>query len=96
MPERQAAFRVGNVVEEWPDMAAGLAARRFDLDDVGAEVAEQLAAELALFVGQFQDRKPGQWTARRSLEHVFHVRKARPLGGPERAVIEAGAQFIVA
>ena len=55
VPERQAALRVRDVVEERPDMAAALAAGRFDLDHIGAEVAEQLAAELALFVRELQD-----------------------------------------
>ena len=46
---------MGDVVEEWPDIAARLAAGRFDLDDIGGKVAEQLAAELAGFIRQFQD-----------------------------------------
>ena len=41
-----------DVVEERPDMAVGLAARGFDLDHVGAEIAEKLAAELARFIGE--------------------------------------------
>ena len=52
-----------NVIEKGSNMAASLAARRFDLDHIGPEVAEQLAAELAFFVCQFQDSQPrkGPW-----------------------------------
>jgi hypothetical protein len=46
---------VGDVVEEWPDAPAGLAARGFDLDYIGPEVAEKLAAELALLIRELQD-----------------------------------------
>ena len=60
VPERQTALRVRDVVEEWPDMAAWLAAGRFDLDHIGAEIAEQLAAELALFIGELQDSQACQ------------------------------------
>ena len=49
-----------DVVEEWPDMAAALAAGRFDLDHIGPEVAEQLAAELARFVRKLQDSQACQ------------------------------------
>src|SRR6202022_76954 len=45
----------GDVVEKRPDVAARLAAGRFDLDHVGPEIGEQFAAELALFIGEFQD-----------------------------------------
>ena len=41
-------------------LAAGLAAGGFDLDHIGAEIAEELAAELALFVCQFEDPETGQ------------------------------------
>src|SRR3954452_11925541 len=47
VPEGQAALGVGDVVEKRPDMTAGLAPRRLDLDHIGPEIAEQLAAELA-------------------------------------------------
>ena len=36
-------------------MAARLAARRLDLDDIGPEIAKQLAAELPGFVREFED-----------------------------------------
>ena len=55
VPERQAAVRVGSVVEEWANAAVALAAGRFDLDHISAEVAEQLAAELAGFIRELQD-----------------------------------------
>jgi hypothetical protein len=45
---------VGDAVEEWPDVPAGLATGGFDLD-IGREIAEQLAAELALFIRELQD-----------------------------------------
>ena len=41
-------------------MTVGLATRRFDLDHVGTEIAEQLAAELALLVGELQNSQPCQ------------------------------------
>ena len=60
VPEGQAALRVRDVVEEWPDMAAALAAGGFDLDHIGPEVAEQLAAELAGFIRELQDSQACQ------------------------------------
>ena len=60
VPEGQAALRMGDVVEEWPDTAAALAAGRFDLDHIGPEVAEKLAAELALFIRELQDSQACQ------------------------------------
>ena len=81
-------------------MAAGFAARRLDLDDIGPEIAEQLAAELAGFVREFEDpqtRKAAPESAgRRSPEHFLHVRESFPLCRPERAVVEAGAQLVMA
>jgi hypothetical protein len=53
---------VGDVVEKRPDTAARLAAGRLDLDDVGSEITEQLAAELAGFVGELQHSQAGQRT----------------------------------
>ena len=41
---------MGDVVEERPDLAVGLAAGGFDLDHVGPEIAEELAAELSGFI----------------------------------------------
>jgi len=46
---------VGDVVEEWTDMAARLTAGRFDLDHIGPEVAEKLAAELASLIRELED-----------------------------------------
>jgi broad specificity phosphatase PhoE len=51
---------VGDVVEEWPDMTAGLAAGRFDFDHVGPEIAEELAAELTRFIRELQDSEARQ------------------------------------
>jgi hypothetical protein len=51
---------VWDVVEKWPESPAPLAAGRLDLEDVGAEVAEQLAAELAGFVGELEDTQACQ------------------------------------
>ena len=81
VPERQAAVRMRDVVEKRPDMPAALAAGGFDLDHVGPKVAEQLAAELALFIGEFQDpqARPAGPVARSS-EHLLLIGKARPLG----------------
>jgi hypothetical protein len=50
---------VGDVVEKRPDPAAGLAAGRLDLDHIGAEIAEELAAELPLFIREFEDPETG-------------------------------------
>src|SRR5580692_7859643 len=80
IPERQAALPVRDVVEEWPDLAAGFAAGRFDLDHIGSEIAEQLAAELAGLVRQFQHSQPcqrarqrlgiGPWGGHRSISSM--------------------------
>jgi hypothetical protein len=53
MPERKATVRVGDVFVKWAYRAGVLPSSRFDLDNVGAQVSHQLAAKLALFVGQF-------------------------------------------
>src|SRR5438270_5939754 len=65
IPERQAAFRVRNIVQERPGAPARLAARRLDLNDVGAEIAKQLAAELAGLVGQLQQAETRQRAGQR-------------------------------
>jgi hypothetical protein len=46
-------------------MAAGLAIRRFDLDHIGPEIAEKLAAELAGFIRKLQDSEACQRTRQR-------------------------------
>jgi hypothetical protein len=51
---------VGDVVEERPDVAVGLAARGFDLDHIGPEIAEELAAELARFIRELEDSEARQ------------------------------------
>ncbi len=51
---------MGDVVEKWPDAPAALAAGRLDLDYIGPEIAEQLAAEMADFVREFEDPKASQ------------------------------------
>jgi hypothetical protein len=45
---------VGYVVEEWSDATGGLAAGGLNLDHIGPEIAQKLAAELALLIGEFQ------------------------------------------
>ena len=49
-----------NVVEERPNLPALLPAGRFDLDHIGPEIAQQLAAELALFIRQFEHSQSRQ------------------------------------
>jgi hypothetical protein len=49
-----------DVVEERPDPAVGLATGGFDLDHIGPEIAEKLAAELAGFIREFQDSQACQ------------------------------------
>ena len=57
-----------------PDLTRGLAARRLDFEHICASSGQQLAAELSLFICEFQDfdikqksihtaapRKEGQW-----------------------------------
>jgi hypothetical protein len=58
-----------DVVGKRPDASARLAARRLDLDDVGAEITQQLAAKLTGLVGQLQDAEAGQRARRQSLGH---------------------------
>ena len=53
-----------DVVEEWPDMPIALATGWFDLDHVRPEVAQKLAAELALFIRKLQDSQTGEWAWR--------------------------------
>jgi hypothetical protein len=51
---------MGDVIKERPHTAGCLAAGGFDLDDIGPQVAHEFAAELALFVGKFQDSQARQ------------------------------------
>src|SRR6266545_497613 len=60
VPEGQAALRMGNIVKEWPHAADRLATGGFDLDDIGPQVAQEFATELALFVGEIQDSQARQ------------------------------------
>jgi hypothetical protein len=48
------------IIEEWPDAAGRFATGGFDLDDIGPQVAQEFATELALFVGEFQDSQARQ------------------------------------
>jgi hypothetical protein len=60
VPKRQTALRVWDVVEEWPDMPAGLPTRGFNFDHIGPEVAKKLATELASFIREFEDSQARQ------------------------------------
>jgi hypothetical protein len=51
---------MGDVVEERSETAAGLSTRGFDLDHIGPEIAEKLAAELAGFIREFENPQPSQ------------------------------------
>ena len=52
---------MGDIVQEWPDVAGRLATGGFDLDDIGPQVAQEFATKLALFVGELQDSQACQW-----------------------------------
>jgi hypothetical protein len=60
IPEGRTALRVGDVIEERPNMAGGLATGGFDLDNIGPEIAEKLAAELAGLIRELQDSQAQQ------------------------------------
>jgi hypothetical protein len=51
---------VWDVVEERPDAAVALATGGFDLDHIGPEIAEKLAAELSLFIRELQDSQASE------------------------------------
>src|SRR5262249_27146223 len=51
----EAAVDAGHPADPWPAVAQGLPLRRLDRDHVGAEVAQDLAGELARFVAQVED-----------------------------------------
>jgi hypothetical protein len=51
---------VGDVIEERPNMAGGLTTGGFDLDNIGPEIAEKLAAELAGLIRELQDSQAQQ------------------------------------
>ena len=55
MPEVEATVAVRYIVEEWPDIPAGLSAGRLYLHYISAEVTEQLSREMALLVTQLED-----------------------------------------
>jgi hypothetical protein len=51
---------MGGIVKEWPHAARRLTTWGFDLDDISPQIAHEFAAELALFVGEFQDAQARQ------------------------------------
>src|SRR5437879_140683 len=54
-------------IDQWRDLSCAIAARRFDLDDVGAEICEQLSAIAELFArANFHDAQFRQWLLRHS------------------------------
>ena len=55
MPEKEAALTMGGVLQERPHGPGVVPAGRLYLDDLGAQVGHELAAEVALLVGQLQD-----------------------------------------
>src|SRR5262245_41201480 len=55
VPERQTPVLVWDIVEKGPHAARGLTAQRLDLDDVGAQIGEELAAKLSLLIGELQN-----------------------------------------
>jgi hypothetical protein len=55
-------------------VAGGVASRRFDLDDVGTEIAQDLPAIVPLLVGQVQDPEAFQ-------QRNFFLAHARPPQG---------------
>jgi hypothetical protein len=61
---------VRDVVEEWPDVAVGLAARGLDLDHIGSEIAEKLAAELASFIRELKDSQACQRARQRQRQRL--------------------------
>ena len=61
----EALLGIGDIVVEGADRAAGIAAGRLHLDDIGAEIAEHPPAEEALLIRQVQDPERGQWRLRR-------------------------------
>ncbi len=65
---------MGNVVVEGANGAAGIAAWRLDLDDIGAEIAEHPPAEEALLIRQVQDSERGQERVRRLSLHLCLAR----------------------
>ncbi len=60
------------VVEEGPEMAVGFASGGFDLDDVGPEIAQKLAAELTGFIGELEDSEAGQRARQRLPLGILH------------------------
>jgi hypothetical protein len=46
---------MGEIVKKGSHTTAKRATRGFDLDDIGAQITHEFAAELAFFVGELQD-----------------------------------------
>jgi hypothetical protein len=63
-PEEQAAVGIGVLLKKGADPARRIAAGWLDLDHVGAQVGEQLAAIGAAFVGEVEDANAAQSTHR--------------------------------
>jgi hypothetical protein len=87
--ERQRAVRRGHVAGERRLQAARVAPRRFDLDDVGAEVGKQPARQGAAQVGEIENVQMPQRCGR----HATHSKqKGRPgTNGQSIGATAAGA-----
>ena len=59
-PERQTLLGVWRAVQKRADPPRRVSIRRLDLDDVGAQIAQQLSAHRALEVGQVEHPQAGQ------------------------------------
>jgi hypothetical protein len=60
VPEVEATLGVRRILVERPNIPLSCSLRRLDLDDIGAEVRHQLAAPLALLVGELQHAQVSQ------------------------------------
>ena len=72
------AVGIGLVVVEGSVATRGAASGRLDLDYIGTRAGEQLTAELALFIAQFQNPDVGEKSIGHRLHPCCYGRRAAP------------------
>src|SRR5437899_9102807 len=73
-PEEKAAIMMRRLVDEWTDSARGVAAGRFDLDDVGAHVGEQARGKMGAIGAQIEHAQ----ARKRAVAHYLTLPGALP------------------
>ena len=73
-PEEKAAIMMRRLADEWTDSARGVAAGRFDLDDVGTHVGEQARRKMGAIGAQIEHAQ----ARKRAVAHYLTLPGALP------------------